>query len=384
MKTRRANGEGTIFRQKDGSWRAAFRFDGEDGRPGRKYLRGSTQTEVRRKLREAQRQIAQGVVTDGNMTLAKWLDHWLATVVDGRVGSDLTRLNYRQICEVHLKPALGKVRLDKLTPEQVDRFLAGKATEGLGRSHISRMRSILSDALKHAERRGLVARNAGALSVMPRTLAPTERQTLTPDQARALLVAAEGERLEALVVVGGSIGLRPGELLGLLWSDVDLEATPPALTVSGSLKRLPKAGGKGYELARGAVKRSKDGRRTVALPPRAVAALKVHRARQAAEKLAAGPLWQDHGLVFASEVGTPIDPSGLRRTFARIANRAGLEGGFPYLLRHTAVSLLLDDGASIEEVADLLGDDPRTLYRYYRHKVRPVADVALRMERVLG
>ena len=83
-------------------------------------------------------------------------------------------------------------------------------------------------------------------------------------------------------------------------------------------------------------------------------------------------------------MGTPIDPSGLRRTFARIATRAGLDGDFPYLLRHTAVSLLLDDGASIEEVADLLGDDPRTLYRYYRHKVRPVADVGLRMERVLG
>jgi integrase len=381
--SRRANGDGTIVQLKDGSWRAAFRFDG-DGQPVRKYLRGRTRTEVLRKLREAQRQVAQGVVADGTMTIGRWLDLWLATVVDGRVGSDLTRLNYKQICEVHLKPALGKVRLVKLSPEQVDRFLRAKADEGLGRSHIGRMRSILADALRHAERRGLVARNAGALSVMPKTAAPTERQSLTPDQARKLLEAAQGERLEALIVVGGSVGLRPGELTGLLWSDVAIEASPPTLTVSGSLKRRPKASGKGYELSRGTVKRSKDGRRTVALPPRAVAALKAHRARQAAEKLAAGPLWHDEGLVFASEVGTPIDPSHLRRVFARIAKRAGLEGAFPYLLRHTAVSLLLDDGASIEEVADLLGDDPRTLYRYYRHKVRPVADVGLRMERVLG
>jgi integrase len=335
-------------------------------------------------MRAAQRQVAQGVRADGTMTVGRWLDHWLSTVVDGRVGSDNTRANYEQIVRVHLVPALGKVRLDKLSPEQVDRFLSAKAAEGLGRSHIGRMRSILADALRHAERRGLVARNAGALSIMPKTEAPTERQSLTPDQARALLAAARGERLEALVVVGGSVGLRPGELLGLLWSDVDLEACPPTLTVSGSMKRRPREGGKGYELERGAVKRSKDGRRTVALPPRAVVALKAHRARQAAEKLAAGPLWQDRGLVFASEVGTPVDPSGLRRVFARIAKRAGLEGAFPYLLRHTAVSLLLDDGGSIEEVADLLGDDPRTLYRYYRHKVRPVADVALRMERVLG
>lgn len=381
---RRANGEGSIVQLSDGSWRAAYRFEGNDGRPVRKYLRASTKTEALRKLKEAQRQLEAGVRADVTMTVGRWLDHWLATVVDGRVGSDNTRLNYKQICDVHLKPALGNLRLDKLTPEQVDRFLRTKADGGLGRSHVGRMRSILADALRHAERRGLVAKNAAALSVMPKTTVPAERRSFTPAQARALLAAAEGERLEALIVVGGSVGLRPGELLGLLWSDVDLEASPPTLTVSGSMKRRPKANGKGYDLERGAVKRSKDGRRTVALPARAITALRAHRARQAAEKLAAGPLWDDHGLVFASAVGTPVDPSHLRRVFARVAGRAELEGAFPYLLRHTAVSLLLDDGASIEEVADLLGDDPRTLYRYYRHKVRPVADVGLRMERVLG
>ncbi len=73
------------------------------------------------------------------------------------------------------------------------------------------------------------------------------------------------------------------------------------------------------------------------------------------------------------------------RTFARIAKRAGVDdASFPYLLRHSAVSLLLDGGASIEEVADLLGDDPRTLYRHYRHKVRPIAEAATRMEPLLA
>jgi site-specific recombinase XerD len=90
-------------------------------------------------------------------------------------------------------------------------------------------------------------------------------------------------------------------------------------------------------------------------------------------------------LVFCSTVGTPLNPSNVRRTFALIAKRAGIkDADFPYLLRHSAVSLLLDAGASIEEVADLLGDDPRTLYRHYRHKVRPVADLATRMESILA
>jgi integrase len=262
----------------------------------------------------------------------------------------------------------------------VDQFLATKAKAGLARTHVSRMRTILADALRHAERRGLVARNAGSLAVMPRTRPPAERRSLTPDEARALLQAAKGERLEGMVVLGLTVGLRPGELTGLLWADIDLDAKPPTIAVSGAMKRGPDG-----RVKRGQVKRSKDGRRTIALPPTAVEALKAHRKRQLEERLAAGSEWKEGGLVFPSQAGTPLDPSRVRRTFTRITKRAGItDATFPYLLRHTAVSLLLDGGASIEEVADLLGDDPRTRYRHYRHKVRPVADAATRMEALLA
>jgi site-specific recombinase XerD len=113
-------------------------------------------------------------------------------------------------------------------------------------------------------------------------------------------------------------------------------------------------------------------------------ALRNHKVRQAALRLATGPRWEDHGLVFCSDIGTPLDLANLRKTFARAAQRAGMEGGFTYLLRHSAVSLLIDAGAGIEEVADLIGGDPRTLYRHYRHRVRPVMDVGLRMDKVLN
>ncbi len=88
--------------------------------------------------------------------------------------------------------------------------------------------------------------------------------------------------------------------------------------------------------------------------------------------------------MFASENGTPLDPSDLRRTFARVAKKACVDVSFPYLLRHTAVSLLIDAGKSIETVAEMLGDDPRTLYRHYRHRVRPVADASLAMQAILA
>ena len=138
-------------------------------------------------------------------------------------------------------------------------------------------------------------------------------------------------------------------------------------------------------LYRGDVKRSSAGERTIALPGLAAAALRAHKARQASERLAAGDLWVDRGLVFTTETGTPLDPSNVRKMFAKIAAKAGIEDSFPYLLRHSAVSLLLDAGAGIEEVADLIGDDPRTLYRHYRHRVRPVVDVAAqRMQKLIG
>jgi integrase len=382
-KKRRGAGEGTVYKGPDDRWRGAVDLGWENGKRKRKYISGRTQNEALSKLRAARRDVEQGIESDGSMTVEKWLAHWLATVIDGRVGSDNTRSNYDQIVRLHLVPALGKIRLDKLTPEQVDRFLAEKATT-YSKSSVNRMRTVLTDALRHAERRGLVARNAGALSVMPKVAPAAARPSLTPEEAKAFIVAAKGERLEGLVIVGLVTGLRPGELTGLLWSDIDLDASPPTLTVSGSMKRQPGAGGKGYELTRGQVKRSTGGQRTVALPPMALEALRAHKVSQARERLASGELWTDHGLVFSSEVGTPIDPSGLRRTFARIGARAGLDAGFPYLLRHTAVSLLIDAGAGIEEVADLLGDDPRTLYRHYRHKVRPVAEAATRMQAVLS
>lgn len=382
-KRRRGSGEGSVY-EWDGRWRGAIDLGWENGKRRRKYVSGRTQAEAIEAMRKARQDLERGIETDGTMTVEKWLNHWLATVVDGRVHSDATRSNYETMVRVHLAPKLGRVALSKLTPEQVDRFLAEKAREGYSRSTVARLRTVLADALRHAEGRGLVARNAGALSVMPKLAPAVERRSLTPEQAQALMRAAANERLGPLLILGLVAGLRPGELTGLLWSDVDLDGSPPTLSVSGSMKRVPRETGRGYVLRRGDVKRSTAGQRTVALPELAVSALRSHRARQASERLAAGELWDDQGLVFSTELGTALDPSGVRRIFARTARRAGIEGGFPYLLRHTAVSLLLDAGAGIEEVADLLGDDPRTLYRHYRHRVRPVAEAATRMQQVLA
>jgi integrase len=140
--------------------------------------------------------------------------------------------------------------------------------------------------------------------------------------------------------------LRKGEALGAAWTDIDLDRG--LLTVRQALKRV------GGAVSLGDVKTS-GSRRMINLPDAVVAALRSHRARQAAERLAAGPSWHESGLVFTTPIGTPIDPSNFRRQFDKICNKAGLVGWHPHELRHSAASIMLAAGVPLEVVSRVLG-----------------------------
>ncbi len=374
---RRGRGEGGIRQRPDGRWEASIHVGyGPDGKRKRKFVYGRTRADAARRLRDEQQRIDAGATpTDGRITVAQQLDRWL----ESRRFADLSpnTLANDQWAASHLRSAIGHVRLAELTAEHVERALRAKADARMALSSVRRMHNVLLSALQHAEKRGLVTRNVASVADIPKCRAPKEREALTPDDARLFLEASKGERLEALVACALMLGLRPGELTGLQWTDIDLEAG--RLSVNRSLKE------ENGQLRLGAVKRSRAGVRTVTLPDNLVRRLREHRARQAQERLTAGPLWTDDGLVFATEVGTPLDPHNLRRTWRRIARRAGFDSVVPYQGRHTAATLLLDAGLSIEQVADVLGDQPVTIYRHYRHRTRETVDAAAApMERIFG
>jgi len=365
---RRGRGEGGIRQRSDGRWEGAIDLGYVDGKRKRKFVYGRTRQDVASKMRREQQRVESGLApTVRRVTVADQLGLWLAS----RRSMDLSpnTIESDEWAAAHILPTLGRVRLVDLTPQDVDDLLRAKAGADLSRSCVRRIRNALVAALRHAERHGLVVRNVAALSELPKCKPPVEREALDADQARAFLAASSSERLGALIACGLMLGLRPGELTGLLWEGIDL--TSRRLTVDGSLKQE-----KGT-LRRGPVKRSRAGVRTIDLPAVLVDLLIGHRARQAQERLAAGPLWQDHGLVFATEIGTPLDPANLRRTYRRVGVRAGIGPVVPYQGRHTAATLLLDAGLSIEEAADVLGDLPETVYRHYRHRVRPTIDAAV-------
>lgn len=375
MARRRGSGEGSIFRSGD-RWVACITLDVANGRQVRRKRSARTQAEARERLRELQRDARAGVVGAKGVTVGQFLDDWLVHVLPTRDVSPATTANYGTVLRVHVYPAIGARKLDQLRPEHVDELLRSMAAEGKARSTIRVVRTVLVLALTHAERRDLVTRNAARLAVIP-PAPKRESWSLTLDEARALLGAAGGDRLEAAWVVMLLCGLRPGEVLGLRWSDVDLAAR--RLTVSHALRREP------GRLYLGEPK-TKKSRRTLDLPAPVSDALMAHGARQAAQRVEAGELWQDHDLVFPSAVGTLMDPRNFRRAFDKVSAVAGLKGLHPHLLRHSAVSLLSAAGVPLEAVADVVGHATTTMTEaVYRHRVSDsVGSHVAAMERLFG
>jgi integrase len=224
-------------------------------------------------------------------------------------------------------PALGAKTLAKLTPTDCDALWAAKLTGGARPNTVRLMRATLRRALHDAERDGLVVRNVAALSTPPR-VEPLDGRTLTVEQARALLTAARGDRLEAAYVLALTLGPRRAELLGLSWDDLDLDAVTLFVHQQVTVRKPPQAVD-GTRAGRGVLeltplKTGSKGRRTLELTPELLDVLRAHRARQAAERLAAGPAWTDSELIFTTEIGTPVEPGSFSHAFANMALRAGL------------------------------------------------------------
>jgi len=370
MSKKRSHGEGTVYQDNvTGRWIVEI-TDGRDENGKRRRIRRKrrTKTEAVAALRELQRQIDDGVPTGRvNMTVAELLDFYLETVVASNDPSPNTVDNYRWSFS-HLKPALGHRHITALTATDVEQFLVSRRDDrNLSKNSLQRLRSHLAAALTEAERRDWVHRNVAQLARVPSSHTK-ELRSLTPEQARDLLDAADGHRFEAALVIGLTRGLRPGEILGIRWRDVELENEPPILRIRQAVKR------ENNRLRLGEPKTPKS-KRTLVLPAAAVEALRQHRTRQNRERLSNGDVWQDNDLVFSTEIGTLVDPSNFRREFKKLTRTAGLGDWSPYELRHSAVSLLVAAGVPLDQVADLAGHkDAKTLLGVYRHQITEAID----------
>jgi integrase len=333
---RRANGEGTIVRRADGRFHAAYYVLTPDGTRKRRFVYGQSWDECHAKLIEMKAKTAQGVpLAVKSWTVERYLLYWLNEVAMRHLRAT-TVAGYETVIRVHLVPAVGKKQLAQLSPQDVRRLLTAKRANGLSVRMVQYIHAVLRNALQNAVREELISRNVAKLVQVETPDYDVGRGLSIPD-AQRLLQAVRGTRWHPLYVLALLLGLRRGELLGLRWSDVDLEAE--TLTVRQNLVRA--AG----ELRIQAPK-TRRSRRTLPLPPQVVAALKSRRATQAAERLAAGTSWADNGLIFTTSLGTPLEPRNVTRHFYSVRDRAGLPEVRFHDLRHTCLTLLLNLGTS--------------------------------------
>jgi integrase len=350
---RRGRGEDSVYQEGD-RWRGVVSLGyGLDGRRVRKKVTGATKGEVLQKLRDLRGELnAGGAVPDDRLTVAAFLERWVSTNLPGQV-SERTLDSYADTVRLHLTPAIGRTVLRKLAVADVDRLLSWKRENGYSPNSLRIMRAVLRRALQQAQREGLVMRNVAALSVAPRVRGD-EGRALTVDQARQLLAEVSGTRREALLTVMLAFGLRRGEALGLKWAGLDWSAA--TLKVTHGVKRVQDRTEtvRRTRLVVGELKTSRS-RRTLFLTPQLVDLLRRHRVRQAEERMAVGEAWQDHGLVFPSELGTPLDPDNVSHLFSRICRRAGLGHWHLHELRHSGASLMLAQGTDLYVVSEVLG-----------------------------
>jgi len=348
------------------------------GNRRRKSFYGRTRAEVARKLTVALKARQDGLPIVGErQRLDEFLAHWLENSVRTSVRASTFR-GYESKLRMHVIPELGRLPLAGLSPQALEAFFNRKVTEGLAPRTVQHLRAIIRAALNDALKWGLVARNTAALVDGPR-VPHSEVQPPSPEEARALLEAVRGQRLEALYTIALAAGLRQGEALGLRWADVDLDGG--TVTVRAALQHSK---GTGFELVEPKTRRSA---RTIGLPTVAVAALRRHRARQAADRLAAGPLWEDSwGLVFTTLTGRPLQGPAVTRGFQQLLAASGLRRQRFHDLRHGCASLLLSEGVHPRVVMETLGHSQIGLTMNLYSHVLPALqrEAAASMDKVLS
>jgi integrase len=382
--TRRAAGEGSIYLEKSTNrWRVKIRQP--DGTIRRMNARSQAEAlELLKQYRPPGR--------GSHLTVADCARLWQRASVrrkrgDKAVLSEGYRRWRRTMVEVHIVPALGYYKVEELRLSDVRSLLRGMAERGKAYSTISQAKMVLAEIIDFALAEEMIDRlaNVARLAEMPDEIQPSrqKRQAMTLEQAQAFLAAAKGHRLEALFITALMMGLRPGELLGLKWEDIDFTAGTVQIQRALHRHAVPEEDQLGSPKL-GPTK-TKGSVATLQAPAPVLAALMDHGLKQQIEP-GRYKTWVDHGVVFASRRGTPILHENLWSLTQRLSEKAGIGKWTPHEFRHTATSLMLDANVDREEIRRNQRWETMQMLDRYAHDIRPVRGVeaAAAMERIFS
>lgn len=352
---KRMNGEGSISRRKNGTFegRVTVGFNPSTGKQIRKSVYGRTQKEVREKMAALQSQYANASTMDEidavGMTLGEWLDSWLADYIqDVKPG---TKDSYASIVDNHIRPALGKIPLQKLKPPMIQKFYNQLREKGLSPKYIKNIHGVLHRALDVAIKIEFIEKNYTSVCSLPKANAREIHPLDAPEQSR-FMKAIKGEEFEDLFVIDMFTGMRCGELIGLTWDCIDFDKG--IIYIKKQLVQTRKTGEK---YCFGSLKNGKT--RVIMPAPFVINILRRHRARQAEMRLAAGELWNEGifpNLVFTHKDGSHLSQPTVWKEFQKILKKAGLEHHRVHDLRHTF---------AVDSI--MAGDDIKTLQENMGH-----------------
>ena len=349
MPKRRANGEGNIRKRKDGRWEGRYTVghDPETGKAIIKNVLGTTQAEVKEKLKKA---IEENVGIDygrvRNYTVGTWLEVWMENYAKIKLRPSTYKTS-QGFLKNHIKPQLGKIPLNDLTTlnlqqfykkllaeGRVERIESQKQPKGLSTKTVRYIHQIISSALKLAVEQRLIARNPADGCALPK-VEHKEMKTLTADQLSAFFQEAKDSGVYELYYLDLATGLRRGELLGLKWTDVDLDRG--VLKIQRAISRQ---NGKVVE----APLKTKNAYRTLPLSADAISVLKMQKCKVGNSE------W-----VFPSPTGGPMSPDSVLHMLQRVLKRAGLPRIRFHDLRHTFATMALQNGVDVKTVSSMLG-----------------------------
>lgn len=385
--TRNSNGRSTVYKGKDGSWHGRVSVGVRDnGHPDRRHVRGKTRAEVTKKVRELERTRDEGNITKpgDRWTVEKWIDHWLYNIVPAATTGNGWDAYY--YTAKHLRKHIGAHKLHRLLPEHLEAMYRNMQQEGSSAGTAHQAHRTARAALNEAVTRGYLTKNPTLIAKAPR-VDEAEIEPLNRDEVTKLFKTALEKRNGCRWILAIALGLRQGEVLGLRWSDIDVEEGTLRVTAQRPRPKWKhgcsgtcghKHGGhcpqRINERSETAKPKSRAGRRPIGLPQPVLDHLRAHAKEQQHEREQAGNLWHDGDWLFTDELGRPLNHRTDLAHWKELLATAGVRDARLHDARHTAATVLLELGVSDRAAMQIMGWSNIALTQRYQHVTGTVLD----------
>jgi integrase len=301
------------------------------------------------------------------LTTGEYLTNWITKKHKTSIAATTYR-RYASLINVHIIPALGSIKLQAVTKNHINALMLQMREKGQSARSQQQARAVLSAAFESAMEDDLVASNP-VIKSRTITLGTAQIHPFSLAEVQILLTKTNGVQMQARVRMAVLYALRQGEALGLQWKDVDF--TKKTVFIWQQIQKIEGT----YQFVK---LKSEDSTRTLEIDDETLAALKAHKIQQNMDRLAVGDKWEDHDLVFTTSVGKPIDCKTDYRQWHRALANAELPMKRLHDARHTAATLLFDQGLDIEVIRRFMGHSSvlLTSKTYVHHSARQLKGAA--------